>query len=80
MLRDHLVCRLRSESIQGKLLSQRDLTLTQAVDIAKGMEAATQDLHELQGQVPNIQAAWLSAATKKAMVVHKENHVTAEVR
>ena len=65
-LRDRLVCGLRSESIQRKLLSQRDLTLTQAVDIAKGMEAATRDSHELQGQVPNIQAVRSSSATKKS--------------
>ena len=36
------------------------------VDIAKGMEAATRDLHELQGQVPNIQAVRSSLATKKS--------------
>ena len=63
-LRDLLVCGLKNESIQRKLLSQRKLTLTQAVDIAKGMEAATRDSHELQGQTPNIQAIQSSAGTK----------------
>ena len=63
-LRDRLVCGLKSESIQRKLLSQRDLTLTQAVDIAKGMEAATRDSHELQGQAPSIQAIHSSTAAK----------------
>ena len=63
-LSDHLVCGLKNESIQWKLLSQRELTLTQAVDIAKGMEAATQDSHELQGQTPNIQAIQSSAGMK----------------
>ena len=46
-LRDRLVCGLRSEAIQRKLLSQRDLTLNQAVDIAKGTEAASRDSHQL---------------------------------
>ena len=55
-LRDRLVCGLRSESVQRKLLSQRELTLAQAVDIAKGMEAATRDSHKLQGQAATIQA------------------------
>ena len=63
-LRDRLVCILKNELIQWKLLSQWELTLTQAVDIAKGMEAVTQDLHELQGQPPNIQAIQSSAGTK----------------
>lgn len=40
-LRDQLVYGLHSESIQEKLFSQRDLTLAQAVGIAKEMEATT---------------------------------------
>ena len=50
-LRDRLVCGMRSESIQWKLLSQRELSLTQAIDIAKEMEAVAWDSNELQGQM-----------------------------
>ena len=39
-LRDHLVCGLRSESIQKKLLTTADLTLALAIEIAQGMETA----------------------------------------
>ena len=65
-LRDRLVCGLHSESIQRRLLSQSDLTLAQAVEIAKGMEAATRDTQELQGQAPSIKAVQSSGATKKS--------------
>ena len=64
-LRDRLVCGLRSESIQRKLLSQQELSLTQAIDMVKGMEAVARDTNELQGQTLNNQAIHLSAATKK---------------
>jgi len=53
-LRDRLECGLRSEAMQRKLFSQYELTLMQAADIAKGMEAATRDSHKLQGQAASI--------------------------
>lgn len=38
-LRDRLVCGLRNEAIQKKLLTEADLTLTKAVELAVRMEA-----------------------------------------
>ena len=46
-LRDRLVCGILCESTEKKLLSERDLTLDKAVDIAKGEEAAAKDAKEL---------------------------------
>ncbi len=37
---DHLVCGLKSDNTQKKLLTEADLTFTRAVEIAEGMEAA----------------------------------------
>ena len=42
-LRDRLVCGLRSESVQKRLLSESDLDLSKAVRIANAMEAAHND-------------------------------------
>ena len=39
-LRDRLVCGLRSESIQKRLLTEDNLTFAKAYDLAQGMEAA----------------------------------------
>ena len=43
-LRDRFVCGLRSKVTQKQLLTETDLTLARAVDIAKSMEAKTQKL------------------------------------
>ena len=48
-LRDRLVCGLRSESIQRKLLAEVDLTLKRAVELAQGMEAAERNAKALKG-------------------------------
>ena len=40
-LRDRLACGLRSESIQKKLLSEADLTLQRALEMAQGMESVS---------------------------------------
>jgi len=42
-LRDKFVCGLRSEATQRRLLAEKDLTFTKAVEIAQGMEAAARD-------------------------------------
>jgi len=49
-IRDRLVCGLTSESIQRKLLSEANLTLQKATEIATAMEAAAKDATELQGK------------------------------
>lgn len=50
MLSDRLVCGLRIEHIQGKNLSEADLTFTTALDIAVAMETAARDASELQSK------------------------------
>ena len=45
---DKFVCGLRKETIQRRLLAEADLTLTKALELAQGMEAAEKDSKELQ--------------------------------
>ena len=42
-LRNKFVCGLRSEATQRRLLAEKELTFTKAVEIAQGMEAAARD-------------------------------------
>jgi len=51
-LRDRLVCGLRSTTIQKRLLSKRDLTLTTALHLAQSMEAAEVNVSKLQNDEP----------------------------
>ena len=46
-LQDRLACGLRNESIQKKLLSEDNLTLTRAMELAQGMEAADKNAKSL---------------------------------
>ena len=48
-LRDRLVCGLRHESIQKRLLSKAELTLAKAVDLAQSLEAAPKSAQTLKG-------------------------------
>ena len=50
-LRDQLVCGMRNENIQKRLLSTAELTLEKAVNIAVGMETAAKDTEEFQGRL-----------------------------
>lgn len=47
-LRDRLVCGIHSESTQKRLLTERELTLARALEIAVSMETAAKDALELQ--------------------------------
>ena len=49
-LRDRLVCGIKHGNIQKKLLSESDLTLQKAIDVATAMETAAKDVVELQKQ------------------------------
>ena len=49
-LRDRFVCGLRYENIQKRLLSESELTLDKAIELAIAMETAASDASELQGQ------------------------------
>ena len=46
-LRDRLVCGIRSENIQKRLLIEAGLTLTQAVELAQGMEVRSSPEHSI---------------------------------
>ena len=47
-IRDRLVCGLRSEGIQKRLLAEAELTLTKALEIAQSMEAADRNTQHLK--------------------------------
>ena len=47
-LRERLVCGLRSEAIQKKLLTEAELSLTKAIDLSIGMEAAEKNAKSLK--------------------------------
>ena len=49
-LRDRFVCGLSNELIQKRLLSEADLSLSKASEIALAMETAGKDSQELQGK------------------------------
>ena len=51
MLRDRLLCGLHNELIQKRLLSEPDLSLAKASEIALAMEVAAKDTLELQGNI-----------------------------
>ena len=48
-LRDRLVCGLRNEGIQKKLLTEADLTLARAIELSVGMESAERNARSLKG-------------------------------
>ena len=50
-LRDRFVCGLRRQAIQRKLLSESNLTLQKAVEIALSTEAASRDASEMSSGV-----------------------------
>ena len=49
-LRDRLVCGIKKENSQKRLLSESDLKLEKAIEIATAMESAAKDAVELQHQ------------------------------
>ena len=48
-LRDRFVCGLRNEAIQKRLLAETDLTLSKAMELAQGMEAADRNTRLFKG-------------------------------
>ena len=51
---DRLVCGLRSENIPKCLLTETDLTLARAVELAQGMEAAHQNTQLMKRKAEGI--------------------------
>ena len=47
---DRLVCGLLNEAIQKRLLTQKDLTLREAVEIAQGMDTASREAKDMKAQ------------------------------
>ena len=50
MLIDRLVCGLSNNTIQSRLLAEKELPLEKALDLARSMEAAEQNVHDLQSR------------------------------
>ena len=53
MLRDRIVCGVRAEHIQRRLLAECNLTLQKALDIAQSMERAVENAATLRGKDSN---------------------------
>lgn len=84
-LRDRLVCGLRAEGTQRKLLAIKDLTLQEAVETALSMEAAEKDSQALKGskdssvhQVVKTQASTNGKQFRPCYRCGKTNHHTSK--
>ena len=53
-LRDRFICGLRHETIQRRLLSEKDLTYTKALDLARAMESADSQMKAFKSTEPAI--------------------------
>ena len=69
-LRDRLVCGLRSEPIQRKLLTEAGLTLKRALELSLGMEAADKNAKSLKSP----ESAVNVIASKQCYRCGKSNH------
>jgi hypothetical protein len=68
-LRDRLVCGLKSEHAQKRLLSEENLTLTKALQIAQSMEAAEANVKQIHGE--NVQVHSVSQPTSETVEAAK---------
>jgi len=76
-LRDRLVCGLRSEGVQKRLLTYTDLTLAKAVEVAQSMEAAERDTQEMKSTELTIRKVSTQRGAVKAKPCYrcgKEGH------
>ena len=65
-IRDRLVCGLRNETIQKRLLAEKNLILATAIEIAQGMEAATKQTSELRAVAGQSQNHEIHSVPKSA--------------
>ena len=65
-LLDQLIWGLRSESIQKKLLSQPDLTLTNALEVAKAMEVTDQNAKAIKGSATDAAIQNLTSSKQRS--------------
>ena len=80
-IRDRIVCGLRNESIQKRLLAETELTLTKTLDIAKGMEAADRNAQKLKGTEHNpYRVGEVSAATYPCYRCGSDRHKPKDCR
>ena len=61
-----MVCGLKNAAIQKRLLSEANLTLARAMEIAQGMEAAEQSTKKLQGESETVPVQRVTPHGKKA--------------
>ena len=54
-LRDRFVCGIRNEGIQRSLLTEKNLTLARAIELAQGMEMAEKNVQSFKGTEAPIQ-------------------------
>ena len=65
-IRDRIVCGLRNEHIQKRLLAETELMLTKIMEIAQSMEAADQNVQKLKGNELNLRVSEISLGTQKS--------------
>ena len=73
-LRDRFVCGLKSEVMQKRLLSEVDLTLKRAVEIAQGIEAAEQHTQQLKTEAVVRRVSPTGTRTTVCKHCGKNNH------
>ena len=74
-LRDRLVCGMRSENAQKRLLSESDLTFKCALELSQGMEAAERNAKALKGTETAIKKSPLRS-TRKIQLRSRGSHAT----
>ena len=80
MLRDRLVCGIRNDKIQQRLLSQTTLSFAQAVSLSTAMERAEGNLKDLhESQVQDLPVHALKSPTK-CFRCGKTNHIADKCR
>lgn len=70
MLRDRLVCGVKDEGMQRRLLSESKLTFEKALELCQAMEAASKDVIEMQGKL-SVDTAMHTRVQKTQVGIHK---------
>ena len=71
MLRDRIVWGIGDESVQKKLLQEKDLTLQQAVTLAQGSETAAKNVKEMNAPSLELDSTNSPKVTVKSEPVHR---------
>ena len=75
---DHLVCSLRMESIQKRLLAEADLTLNKALELAQGTKVTNCNAKSLKMPEPSVQK--VSGSSTSCYRCGRSNHNPKECR